>query len=256
MKNNFEKKIKKNLTINNFNISQQHVTETIEKSKEEYLRSKSKGRIGFLDFLKLQIKYVGTYTWLIQGIFTILAYMFMKVMLNNAKESLYISRGLIILLVNISLITAVGNMFFIAYSQKNNMMELENSTYMSISKIIVSRFIILSLGNLVTFISILVQLISKTNIIVYFGIVLLVFPYLLISCGNNLLINMSKKISNNILIIYNLIIFILLNILIYFITNYISIVRFLGFFTIILGIIYIFQIRNIYFGNFKTEETV
>ena len=136
------------------------------------------------------------------------------------------------------------------------MMELENSTYMSISKIIVSRFIILSLGNLVTFISILVQLISKTNIIVYFGIVLLVFPYLLISCGNNLLINMSKKISNNILIIYNLIIFILLNILIYFITNYISIVRFLGFFTIILGIIYIFQIRNIYFGNFNTEETV
>lgn len=256
MNRDFNIKVKNSFKMDNIITSKNKLEETILKSKDEYLKAKSRKRIEFKEFLKMQIKFLGKEIWLIQGVFMIIIFLSLKSIFKELLYTANYGEGVIYLIFNISLLTGLSNIFFLIKSYKANMYELENSTYMSMSKILFSRFLIIGIGNIVTFIGIFYEIVINGGMTFYIALSLLIFPYLLISCGNNYLIKKLYKGENiNLLIAFTIFVFFTINLILISL----SIVKLDIFIKILMPIsilligVLIIQFRKMYYSIFDME---
>lgn len=118
--------------------------ETIHLAKQAYQESLLSKRIGFWEFIAMQVRFIGHWVWLTQVVL-LLAALFL---LNRFHIGIMDMQSIFLLLSSVAPMIAFVSFPEIMKSYAHNMEEIETSTHFSMRKLMGARMLILGLADL------------------------------------------------------------------------------------------------------------
>lgn len=158
------------------------MTQTMQATRIAYQNRRQRKRIGYSNFLLRQTRFIGAPVWLLQGFLMLCACWLFGFAITDNISGLA-PRHLPVLLGCFAVFISMTSIPFIGRSAQYKMPEIEMTTRISLSKLLLARFIIIGIGNLLllTVSFILVKIgteFGTGNIAIY-----LLLPYLIACCG-------------------------------------------------------------------------
>ncbi|MBU3877202.1 hypothetical protein HGO97_015460 [Faecalicatena sp. AGMB00832] len=161
--------------------NQGHMDAVIWELKKEVVKKRSRKRIGFSDFLLLQIKMTGWKIWLLQGM------MFLGfVFLITAILGPYIwldHRYTTKLLCYFSILISMTALPFLHRSVHYKMQEVEAATRFSSMRLLLAKMLLLGIGDVFLLNMVLITAALRTSIYTGSLVLYLLFPFLLANGG-------------------------------------------------------------------------
>lgn len=175
-----EKKIRKDLqqfTVPHYDRNK--MQETIHLAKQAYQENLLSRRIGFWEFIAMQVRFIGHWVWLAQLVL-LMAALFI---LNRCHIGTVDMQSIFLLLSSIAPIIALVSFPEIIKSYSNNMEEIEASTRFSMRKLMGARMLILGLADLCSLTIILAVSAAGNTSLILRMILYLFVPFNLTCCA-------------------------------------------------------------------------
>ena len=149
--------------------------------KKEIVRKRCRKRIGFSEFLFLQMKFIGWRIWLCQGSLLLGIIICITTLLGRHVwlDQNYAPR----LLCCLSILISMTALPFIHRSMQYKMHELEATTRFSSVRLLLAKLILLGIGDFFMLSAILMIMVLKTSLYTGSLVLYLLFPFLLASSG-------------------------------------------------------------------------
>jgi hypothetical protein len=163
-------------------ISEEHLIQTMRKTRMAYQSRKQRERIRYPAFLLRQVRFVGAPVWLLQGFLLLCAFLLFGFGDIGAVSNLA-PRHLPVLLGCFAVFIAMSSIPFIGRSAQYRMLETEMATRISIPRLLLSRIFIIGVGN--AFLLTVSFLLASTKAELGAGSIALylLLPYLIACCG-------------------------------------------------------------------------
>jgi hypothetical protein len=163
-------------------ISKEHLTQTMQAARMAYQNRRQRERIQYSAFLLRQVRFIGATVWLLQGLLLLCAFWLFGFAITDTVSDLA-PRHLPVLLGCFAVFIAMTGIPFIGRSAQYRMLEVEMATRISIPKLLLTRILLIGIGNvLLLTVSLLLARTGTEfgtgNIAIY-----LLLPYLIACCG-------------------------------------------------------------------------
>lgn len=181
MKKSLKHCLKIAMQSGNMPIDTAHLQQTLLLAGQELRNTPRRRQIKFCSFLALQIRFIGWKIWLAQGLLLAAG----CYVLNAAfgKDFYYNRRYAAILLCSIAILIIMTAIPFIQRAFRYRMNEIESATYFSSVSLLISKLLIIGIGDMVIlngllFLAAFITPLTMCDVFLY-----LVFPFLLAGCG-------------------------------------------------------------------------
>ena len=163
-------------------ISEEHLIQTMRKTRMAYQSRKQRERIRYPAFLLRQVRFVGATVWLLQG-FLLLCAFWLFGLGDMGNVSNLAPRHLPVLLGCFAVFIAMTSIPFIGRSAQYRMLETEMATRISIPKLLLTRIFIIGIGNVLLLTVSFLLASTKAEFGVGSVALFLLLPYLIACCG-------------------------------------------------------------------------
>ena len=163
-------------------ISEEHLTQTMRKTRMAYQSRKQRERIRYPAFLLRQVRFVGAPVWLLQG-FLLLCAFWLFGFANVGTVSNFAPRHLPVLLGCFAVFIAMTSIPFIGRSAQYRMLETEMATRFSIPKLLLTQIFIIGIGNVLLLTVSFILANTKAQFGAGSVALFLLLPYLIACCG-------------------------------------------------------------------------
>lgn len=187
MNKKFEVKIKETLKKEgSIDISSSNLEKTIKLTQIAYENRKKRKPMNFLDLLERQVKYIGIKIWLFQGTVLFFLLLLIKTLKNDFSNT-----DFLVLFSFAGIFIAMTVLPFLRRSFKYKMYELEMSTYISLPKLMLCKFILIAIGDLIAIFVLTISVIEDMNALNVFICIFL--PFLLACYGCLFILNHIRE---------------------------------------------------------------
>lgn len=176
---NFEKKLKQSLHQAPAMVSEEHFENTLLLAGKEAYRKQKRKRISFTHFLSMQIKFIGWRIWSIQGVSLLIVGGIISCSYDYWKYPQYMVK----LLFCLSVLVFMTALPFIHRSVRYQMQEIEAATHFSSVKLLMAKFAVIGIRDVLMLSGIFFTTIVKTSLQADRAVLYLCFPFLLVCSG-------------------------------------------------------------------------
>lgn len=170
----------------NIRVSQKSLHSTLLLANRELQQKCQKSRIGFSEFLTLQIKYMGIKIWIIQGLLLSGICALLPSLLQYYLGHLT-SRGIAALLCCFSTVLAMHSISFVYRSSRYGMWEIETASHFSLTRLLATRILLSGIGNIILLAAVFTVISQNTSCNRARTLFYLLIPFLLARYGSLLL---------------------------------------------------------------------
>ncbi len=163
-------------------ISEEHLIQTMREARIAYQNRRNRERIRYPAFLLRQIRFVGATIWLLQGLLLLFAFSFFG-LTNIGAVSNFEPRHFPVLLGCFAVFIAMTSIPFIGRSVQYRMLETEMATRISIPKLLLTRILIIGIGNVLLLTVSFLLASTKAELGTGSIALYLLLPYLIACCG-------------------------------------------------------------------------
>lgn len=174
-----EKNLKQSLQQAPAGIHEKHLENTILLARKEAGLRKRRKRISFMGFLSGQIAFIGWKIWIIQGFFLCI----LHGMLVRFYEYYVTPQTMVKLLFCLSILVFMSVLPLLYRSVRYQMQEIEAVSRFSCGKLLLSRLLIIGIGDIFLLGSIFLSTMIKTTLPAGSAMLYLCFPFLLAGSG-------------------------------------------------------------------------
>lgn len=163
-------------------VSEEHLAQTMLASRIAYQSRRQRERIKYPAFLFRQIRFVGAPVWLLQGLLLLCAFWLFGLADIGAVSNLAL-RHMPVLLGCFAVFIAMTSLPFIGRSAQYRMLETEMATRISILKLLLTRVLIIGIGNVLLLATSFLLANTKATLGAESIALFLLLPYLIACCG-------------------------------------------------------------------------
>lgn len=163
--------------------------ETIRLAKQAYKKRLLSKRIGFWEFIAMQVRFIGHWVWIAQAVF-LLAFLFI---LSRCRIGTADMQSIFLMLSSVAPLIAFVGFPEIMKSYAHNMEEIEASTRFSMRKLMGARMLILGLSDLCSLTIILAASAAGNASLILRMILYLFVPFNLTCCACMTVLNHVKS---------------------------------------------------------------
>lgn len=160
-------------------IHEKHLKDTLLLARKETCLRKRRKRISFIGFLSGQIAFIGWKIWIIQGFFLCI----LHGMLVRFYEYCVTPQTMVKLLFCLSILVFMSVLPLLYRSVRYQMQEIEAVSRFSCQKLLLSRLLIIGIGDIFLLGSIFLSTMLKTTLPAGSAMLYLCFPFLLAGSG-------------------------------------------------------------------------
>ena len=129
-------------------ISEKYFHNTLLLANRELAQKRQRSRIGFLELLALQAKYMGIQIWIVQGLLLSGICVLLPPLLRHYLAH-FTPRGIAALLCCFSAILAMNSIPFAYRSARYRMWEIETASYFSFARLLAAKMLLIEIGDIV-----------------------------------------------------------------------------------------------------------
>jgi hypothetical protein len=163
-------------------ISEEHLRQTKQAARMAYQSRRQRERIRYPAFLLRQVRFIGAPVWLLQGLLLLCAgWLFGFAGIGGFSN--FAPRHLPVLLGCFAIFTVMTGIPFIGRSAQYKMLEMEMATRNSFLQLLLTRILLIGIGNVLLLTVSLILAKSGTAIGTGIVAIYLLLPYLMACCG-------------------------------------------------------------------------
>lgn len=163
-------------------ISEEHLTQTIQAARMAYQNRRQQERIRYPAFLLRQVRFIGAPVWLLQGLLLLSACWLFGFAITGTISNLA-PRHLPVLLGCFAVFISMAGIPFIGRSAQYRMLEVEMATRVSLPKLLLTRILIIGIGDVLLLTVSLLLARTGTEFGTGSIAIYLLLPYLIACCG-------------------------------------------------------------------------